>query len=155
METNNLPKIPTHLHGKWYINQEFLMAVTNDEEFDLIEFCRDYRGFKLNEEARVELGEELWDIMQGIYANLETVVNTCFEINADSVTCEVDQSVQLIAVSVNNNETSIKLKSVNQDGLEEETTLVKNEAENFITYITQELSSKLEGSPVDLLYGLT
>jgi hypothetical protein len=155
METKTLPKIPTHLHGKWYLNQEILMAFLNDEEFDLIEFCHAYRGFKLNEEAREELGEEQWDNMQGFYANLEMVANACFEINAYAVTSEMDEHLQLIAVSVNNNETSINLKSVNEDGLVEETTLVKNETENFISFTTENLSGKLEGSPVDLLYELS
>jgi len=155
METNNIIVIPTHLHGKWYLNQEILMAFLKDEDFDLIEFCLAYRGFKLNEEARLELGEEQWNNMQEAYANLEMVANACFEINANSVTSDMDEHLQLIAVSVNGEETTIHLKSENEDGLVEETTLVKNEAENFISFATQNLSGKLQGSPVDLLYGLS
>jgi hypothetical protein len=154
METNNLPKIPAHLHGKWYLSQELLMAILNDENFDLVEFCHAYRGFKLYEEAREELGEEQWDKMQEYYANLEMMANACFEINADAVTSEINEDLQLIAVSVNNDETSINLKSINNEGLEEETTLIKNVADDYIVLMS-DLSGKLQGSPLDLLYGLS
>ena len=78
-----------------------------------------------------------------------------FEISANSVTSDLDEHLQLIAISIDGEETTIHLKSENEDCLVEETTLVKNEAENFISFATQNLSSELQGSPVVLLYSLS
>lgn len=158
METNITPTIPSHMHGKWYLNQETMIDFCKlqvGEDFDLVEFCQAFLGFKLSEEAREELGEEQWNDMKEAFTNFEMMANAAFEISANSVNSDLDEHLQLISVAVNGEETTIQLRSENEEGLVEETTLVKNVSDGFISFNMQNLSGKLVSAPVDLLYGLS
>lgn len=158
METNNNPIIPSHNHGKWYLSLESMIDFCKlqvSEDFDLVEFCQAFLGFKLSEEAREELGEEQWNDMQEAFANFEMVANAAFEISANSVTSDLDEHLQLISVAVNGEETTIQLRSENEEGQVEETTLVKNKSDNFIAFATPSLTGKLVSVSFDLLYGLS
>jgi hypothetical protein len=155
MENKNI--IPTKMQGTWYLSGETMIHVTQEDDFNLTEFCKAYYGFKISEELRKEAGEEYWEDMQETYAQFEAMANAvAFQISENSVESEMVEYVKLLNVITNENETIITVENSGDEDKIETTTLTMKESEDFFTFIDgKKKSGTLVRNPVDLIFGLS
>jgi hypothetical protein len=148
--------IPPHLQGAWYLSGETMIHVTQEDDFNLTEFCQAYYGFKISEELRKEAGEEYWEDMQDGFAQFEGMANAvAFQLHENSVESDIAEGVKLLNVEINGDETTVTIENTGDDGAQEITTLVKKESEDFITFKDAQKSGTLVRNPVDLIFGLS
>ena len=153
----NTTNIPSHMHGKWYVTKDAIIELTKSDDFDIIEFCKTYSDLKNNEALREISGEETWNGLQEAFDGLNMLTTTAvFDISSDYVSSDVPtmQSLNLVSVSTEGNETTLIVESKNEEGGIEKNILTKSETDQFITFTDSSKTGTLGTNPVDLILDL-
>jgi hypothetical protein len=150
----NTTNIPSHMHGKWYVTKDTVIELTKSDDFDIIEFCKTYSELKNNETLREISGEETWNGLQEAFDGLNMITTTAvFDIYSEHVGSDVPtmQSLNIVSVSTEGNETTLIVESTNEEGGIEKNILTKSETDQFITFTDSSKTGTLGTNPVDLI----